>query len=104
MPGSVTARKFVIGVFRIATKGAADGHAVVIGYHRDQAAAASVAAAIGALGGRCVTVPADIVRDEEVARLHLEKLGVRLTRLTQQQADYIGVPVEGPYKAEHYRY
>lgn len=42
--------------------------------------------------------------DEEVARLHLEKLGVKLTRLTQKQADYIGVSVDGPYKAEHYRY
>ena len=42
--------------------------------------------------------------DEEVARLHLEKLGVKLTKLTQKQADYIGVSVEGPYKAEHYRY
>ena len=42
--------------------------------------------------------------DEEVARLHLESLGVELTRLTPKQADYIGVPVEGPYKAEHYRY
>ena len=42
--------------------------------------------------------------DEEVARLHLEAIGVRLTTLTQKQADYIGVPVEGPYKAEHYRY
>ena len=42
--------------------------------------------------------------DEEVARLHLGKLGVKLTTLTQQQADYIGVPVEGPYKADHYRY
>jgi len=42
--------------------------------------------------------------DEKVARLHLPKLGVKLTRLTQEQADYIGVPVEGPYKAEHYRY
>ena len=42
--------------------------------------------------------------DEEVARLHLEKIGVKLTRLTQKQADYLGVPVEGPYKAEHYRY
>ena len=42
--------------------------------------------------------------DEEVARLHLEKLGVELTTLTQKQADYLGVPVEGPYKAEHYRY
>jgi adenosylhomocysteinase len=42
--------------------------------------------------------------DEEVARLHLEKIGVKLTKLTKKQADYIGVPVEGPYKAEHYRY
>ena len=42
--------------------------------------------------------------DEEVARLHLDKLGVKLTTLTQDQADYIGVPVEGPYKPEHYRY
>jgi adenosylhomocysteinase len=42
--------------------------------------------------------------DEEVARLHLEKLGVKLTKMTKEQADYIGVPVEGPYKPEHYRY
>jgi adenosylhomocysteinase len=42
--------------------------------------------------------------DEEVARLHLERIGVKLTQLTQAQADYIGVPIEGPYKAEHYRY
>jgi len=42
--------------------------------------------------------------DEEVARLHLEQLGVKLTKLTKEQADYIGVPVEGPYKPEHYRY
>jgi adenosylhomocysteinase len=42
--------------------------------------------------------------DEEVARLHLEKIGVKLTTLTKEQADYIGVPVEGPYKPDHYRY
>ena len=42
--------------------------------------------------------------DEEVARLHLEKIGVKLTKLTQKQADYIGVPVEGPYKSDIYRY
>jgi adenosylhomocysteinase len=42
--------------------------------------------------------------DEEVARLHLDKLGVKLTTLTPAQADYIGVPVEGPYKPDHYRY
>ncbi len=42
--------------------------------------------------------------DEEVARLHLEKIGVKLTTLTPKQAEYLGVPVEGPYKADHYRY
>jgi adenosylhomocysteinase len=42
--------------------------------------------------------------DEEVARLHLENIGVKLTKLTQKQADYIGVNIDGPYKAEHYRY
>jgi adenosylhomocysteinase len=42
--------------------------------------------------------------DEKVARLHLDKLGVRLTELTPDQAEYIGVPVEGPYKPDHYRY
>jgi adenosylhomocysteinase len=42
--------------------------------------------------------------DEKVARLHLDALGVRLTRLTQEQADYIGVPVDGPFKSDQYRY
>ncbi len=42
--------------------------------------------------------------DEEVARLHLEQLGVKLTRLTDEQAEYIGVPLDGPYKPDHYRY
>jgi adenosylhomocysteinase len=42
--------------------------------------------------------------DEEVARLHLQKIGVKLTKLSQKQADYLGVAIEGPYKSEHYRY
>lgn len=42
--------------------------------------------------------------DEEVARLHLEKIGVKLTKLTKKQADYIGVPIDGPFKPEHYKY
>jgi adenosylhomocysteinase len=42
--------------------------------------------------------------DEEVARLHLQKIGVKLTKLTDRQAEYLGVPIEGPYKSEHYRY
>ncbi len=42
--------------------------------------------------------------DEKVARLHLDALGVRLTTLTKEQAEYLGVDVEGPFKPEHYRY
>ena len=42
--------------------------------------------------------------DEEVARLHLEQVGAKLTTLTQEQADYIGVKIDGPYKSEHYKY
>jgi len=42
--------------------------------------------------------------DEEVARLHLDKLGVKLTKLTPQQSAYLDVPVEGPYKPDYYRY
>jgi adenosylhomocysteinase len=42
--------------------------------------------------------------DERVARLHLAKLGVELSELSKEQADYIGVPVSGPFKPEHYRY
>jgi len=42
--------------------------------------------------------------DEEVARLHLEKIGVKLTRLSAKQAEYLGVSPDGPYKPDHYRY
>ena len=51
---------------------------------------------------RVYTLPKKL--DEEVARLHLEKIGVNLTQLSKKQADYISVPVEGPYKPDHYRY
>ncbi|HEY7106224.1 MAG TPA: adenosylhomocysteinase [Acidimicrobiia bacterium] len=51
---------------------------------------------------RVYTLPKHL--DEEVARLHLDKLGVRLTTLSEEQAGYLGVPVEGPYKPDHYRY
>ncbi|HPV39516.1 MAG TPA: adenosylhomocysteinase, partial [Candidatus Hydrogenedentes bacterium] len=52
--------------------------------------------------GQVYTLPKAL--DEEVARLHLGKLGAKLERLTPEQAEYLGVPVEGPYKPEHYRY
>jgi adenosylhomocysteinase len=42
--------------------------------------------------------------DEEVARLHVEALGGKITKLTAKQAEYLGIPVEGPFKPEHYRY
>jgi adenosylhomocysteinase len=42
--------------------------------------------------------------DEKVARLHLERIDAKVTRLTEEQAEYIGVPADGPYKPEHYRY
>jgi adenosylhomocysteinase len=51
---------------------------------------------------RVYTLPKKL--DEKVARLHLDKLGVKLTKLSKDQADYLGVPPEGPYKSEHYRY
>ncbi len=53
--------------------------------------------------GTTVTVLPKLL-DEKVARLHLDALGVKLTKLSQEQADYIGIPVDGPYKPEHYRY
>ena len=53
-------------------------------------------------GGQVYVLPK--ILDEKVARLHLDQLGVKLTKLTQEQADYINVPVAGPYKPEHYRY
>ena len=56
----------------------------------------------GEYGKRVYMLPKAL--DEKVARLHLDALGVRLTALSREQADYIGVPVEGPYKPEHYRY
>lgn len=56
----------------------------------------------GKYGNRVYTLPKHL--DEEVARLHLERIGAHLTTLTKEQAEYIGVPVEGPYKSDIYRY
>jgi adenosylhomocysteinase len=61
-----------------------------------------LAANLKAYEKKVYTLPKKL--DEEVARLHLDKLGVKLTKLTPDQASYIGVPVEGPYKPDHYRY
>jgi adenosylhomocysteinase len=56
----------------------------------------------GDYGNKVYVLPKSL--DEEVARLHLDQLGVKLTQLSKEQADYIGVPIEGPYKPDHYRY
>jgi adenosylhomocysteinase len=53
-------------------------------------------------GKKVFTLPKSL--DEKVARLHLGKLGAKLTKMSKQQAEYIGVPMEGPYKPDHYRY
>ena len=52
--------------------------------------------------GKVYVLPKSL--DERVARLHLDKLGVKLTKLTPEQAAYLNIPVEGPFKPEHYRY
>jgi adenosylhomocysteinase len=56
----------------------------------------------GKLGKKVYILPKKL--DEQVARLHLGKLGVELEKLTKRQADYLGIPQEGPYKTDHYRY
>jgi len=56
----------------------------------------------GSYEKRVYTLPKHL--DEKVARLHLDKLGVKLTELSGSQAEYLGIPVEGPYKSDHYRY
>jgi adenosylhomocysteinase len=55
-----------------------------------------------AYGREVVRLPKRL--DEEVARLHLDQLGVQLTRMTARQSEYLGVPVDGPFKSEHYTY
>ena len=55
-----------------------------------------------AYGKEVIVLPKEL--DEKVARLHLDSLGVKLTELTDEQADYLGIPKDGPYKPDHYRY
>ena len=56
----------------------------------------------GKYENKVYTLPKQL--DEKVARLHLDKIGVKLTKLSDKQSTYIGVPQEGPFKADHYRY
>lgn len=89
---------------RLMNLGCATGHPsfVMSASFTNQVLAQIELATNTSLENKVYTLPKHL--DEEVARLHLDRLGVKLTKLTQEQADYINVPVEGPYKADHYRY
>ncbi len=94
----------VLAEGRLVNLGCATGHAsfVMSNSFTNQVLAQIRLATDKNLEKQVYTLPKEL--DEEVARLHLERLGVKLTTLTQEQADYIGVNVAGPYKASHYRY
>ena len=96
---------FILAEGRLVNLGCATGHASFV---MSNSFTNQVLAQMDLWKNRGV-YPIDVYRlpkylDEEVARLHLEKIGVKLTTLTKKQADYIGVPVEGPFKADYYRY
>ena len=93
----------VLAEGRLVNLGCATGHpSFVMSASFTNQCLAQIALATGTYEKKVYTLPKTL--DEEVARLHLDKLGVRLTRLTQAQADYLGVPVNGPFKPDHYRY
>ncbi len=93
----------VLAEGRLVNLGCATGHAsFVMSNSFTNQTLAQIKLASENLETRVYTLPKEL--DEEVARLHLDRLGVHLTTLTQEQADYIGVKREGPYKAENYRY
>ena len=90
---------------RLLNLGCATGHPSFVmsnSFTNQTLAQIEIAANKDKYGNKVYVLPK--ILDEKVARLHLDKLGVKLTTLTQAQADYIGVPVEGPYKPEYYRY
>jgi adenosylhomocysteinase len=94
----------VLAEGRLVNLGCATGHAsfVMSNSFTNQTLAQLRLASDKNLEKKVYTLPKEL--DEEVARLHLARLGAKLTRLTREQADYIGVKIDGPYKTEHYRY
>jgi adenosylhomocysteinase len=93
----------VLAEGRLVNLGCATGHpSFVMSNSFTNQCLAQIELASKDLEKRVYTLPKKL--DEEVARLHLERIGVRLSRLSQDQADYLGVSVEGPYKPDHYRY
>ena len=96
---------FILAEGRLVTLGCATGHASFVMSN----SVTNQTLAQMDLWAKRGTYPIDVYclpkyLDEEVARLHLEKIGVKLTKLTQKQADYIGVPINGPFKSDIYRY
>ena len=93
----------VLAEGRLVNLGCATGHAsFVMSNSFTNQTLAQLKLASEKLENKVYTLPKEL--DEEVARLHLDRLGVKLTKLTPEQAEYIGVKVEGPYKPSHYRY
>jgi len=93
----------VLAEGRLVNLGCATGHpSFVMSNSFTNQCLAQIELATKELEKKVYTLPKKL--DEEVARLHLGRLGVKLTSLTQEQADYLGVPIEGPFKPDHYRY
>ncbi len=93
----------VLAEGRLVNLGCATGHAsFVMSNSFTNQCLAQMKLAGEKLEKKVYTLPKDL--DEEVARLHLDRIGARLTKLTKEQAGYLGIPVEGPFKAENYRY
>jgi adenosylhomocysteinase len=93
----------VLAEGRLVNLGCANGHpSFVMSCSFANQVLAQLELASGKMELKVHTLPKKL--DEEVARLHLEQLGVKLTRLTAVQAEYLGVPADGPYKPEFYRY
>ena len=97
-------RIIVLAEGRLVNLGCATGHPsfVMSNSFTNQSLAQIELATNPSLKREVYTLPKKL--DEEVARLHLAKLGAKLERLTPKQAEYLGIPIEGPYKPEHYRY
>jgi len=96
---------FLLAEGRLVNLGCATGHPSFVmsnSFANQTLAQIDLWANKGAYENKVYRLPKKL--DEEVARLHLAKIGVKLTTLTQDQADYLGVPVDGPFKPEHYRY
>jgi adenosylhomocysteinase len=93
----------VLAEGRLVNLGCATGHpSFVMSNSFTNQSLAQIALATESHENKVYTLPKAL--DEEVARLHLERLGVQLTQLTAQQADYLGIPIQGPFKPEYYRY